>query len=143
MRATASAHGWHVSANTDLVDGVGRPKIAAGLADLLKQDIPAANLCHTQWCFLSAVSHSTVYGLLEAVLPPSAPDVTGLSFAAMYPKATTALTQAIVLMAALRCTAQRRFRLLGWDDDVWRAQCIATRNYEATLVNVALPQLFA
>jgi hypothetical protein len=61
----------------------------------------------------------------------------------MYPKATTALTQAVVLLAALRCTAQRRFRLFGWDDAPWRGQCAATLNYEATLMNVTIPELFA
>jgi hypothetical protein len=144
-KMVARRHGWKTERGRDgkaVVDGERRLQVDQGLTELLRGDIPAARLGHTQWCYLSAVGHATLYGLFESVQPPSGPDVIGRSFAPVVTKATTALTQAFCLLAAVRCSAQRRFDLFGWNDSAWHDQYQATLQHETTLVSTVLPQLF-
>ena len=96
-RAVAAAHGWATTRERDgkaVVGGERRPHVNSGITQLVTGDQAAPLIGHTEWCYLSAVGHATLYGLFEAVLERPGLDVAGRSFSKVGTKPSSALTHA-------------------------------------------------
>lgn len=146
---TATALGWPVtdhrnkpwgpkSRGKPLVDGVGRPPIDRGIAQLLAGD-RASQIGPVQWSRLSAVSHVTFFGLRSAFLEEEivGNPTTGQAHVPVGTDAGTVLLQAICVLRALRQAADTRFALMGWQDDQWKSAASSADKLERNLLQAS------
>lgn len=113
-----------------MVNGECRPNVDATIVKVLDSVDPKAG--HQLYCLTSAVAHSTWYGLRQGLVETK--DLGGgLLSAALGSQSVSVESQAWISMVALRRTAERRFKLMGWEDGNWLAVANRTQRYELRL----------
>ena len=132
----AALYGWQANDKPakPLVDGIGRPSIPNGIRDLIVER-QASELGRWLWCYLSAVSHVTWWGLRQSVLEdpeqqnPMSPPLAGVGTQLGAVQAI-----AFTLLTVARKTATARFMLMGWADGQWEAANDKAEQHGQTLL---------
>jgi hypothetical protein len=125
-----------------LVEGAGRPPMADAIASLLTDDT-TSSIGRVQWSRLSAVTHTTFWGLRNAFQAEDAVDspIMGRKTVPVGTHAGSVFLQVICLLKTLRRSADARFRLMGWDDDDWRSAVTTAEKHEHHLLEAVRPYL--
>jgi hypothetical protein len=124
------------------VEGEGRPSIPDGIASLLTDDV-TSSIGRVQWSRLSAVTHTTFWGLRTAFQSQDVVDspIMGRKTVPVGTHAGSVFLQVICLLKALRRSADARFCLMGWDDDDWRSAAAKVEKHERHLLEAVRPHL--
>lgn len=136
-KARAVQFGWatNTGSNRPTVDGVGRPSVPSGIDELLpgKQ----SGLGRVLWSYLSAVTHTAWYGLLEALTPHSEAEHAGFTLASVGTSTSSVRWQAVCLLGAMRAATTTRHDLMGWSSAEWDSACRRAEQHEIALVTAA------
>jgi hypothetical protein len=134
-KACAKNLGWSVDTRNPkpAVDGTRRPSVSKGIAKLLT-DGDEAESGRVLWGYLSAVSHVAWHGIAQALSPGAGPSLDPAhELASVGTHSTSAQTQALCVLIALRKAAQSRFVLMGWADNDWHTVCERIQQHELVL----------
>ncbi len=131
----SSGIGWTVkaSSNKPVIDGMSRPLVPSGIAELLVGD-GEARIGRTQWSYLSSVSHVTWFGLLQAITSPPPTPGLGPGLVTYGTTSWSVQANALCVLIALRKAADARFVLMGWANEDWRAACARAQHHEMPLM---------
>jgi len=113
-----------------------RPLIPAGISALISVDNagPGGPGGAAQWRYLSSVSHVTWHGLRDALERELAEPVQpGVFRTQIVVRAHSVQIQAFCVLRALRNAADAQFRLMGWDDEIWRGAALDADRHAAWL----------
>jgi hypothetical protein len=130
------------SRSKPLVGGEARPSIPRAIANLLTDD-ETSSIGRVQWSRLSAVTHTTFWGLRTAFLTQDAvaSPVAGRRTVPIGTHAGSVFLQVICLLKMLRRSASARFELMGWDDAQWRSAAVTAEQHERQLLDAVRPHL--
>lgn len=137
-KANASALGYSVGTRGGkplIGDDTSRPSIPAGIDELVlgKGDW---SLGRVQWSLLSAVSHGTWYGLIQAFQTSDEAGRDGVTNVGYGASADSINTQAACVLGALSNSADRRLTLMGWSNPRWKAARKSALHAQAALIGV-------
>ena len=143
LQADATSFGWtsHFGrGGKPEVDGTKRPSMGDGITRLLVDD-SQARIGRLLWNRLSAVTHVTWWGLQWAFMLPEGEQSRSGGFTTVLVGAdsTRVAIQAWCAPRALRAAANRRFTLMGWNDQEWHDAGSRAEAYEYTLFQSATP----